>query len=223
MLNVCVDFDGVLNNYTGWKGVDELYTPREGAKEFLLKLHENYKVIIFSTRDNDMVSEWLDKYDLYYDFVTSVKVGAVAYIDDRGIKFNGDYNEVLDELNNFKAHWEVGYKGDDDMIKEYEKILNDKKSKMEELKKAIEEEHESHIKYKHEYNKKMLIIDTLIEKARPTVDEKKAYIIESLNKEYDDWKTNVMNVELLNKDIEILNQELKGIEYKIKLELKKNE
>ena len=34
---ICIDFDGVLNNYNGYDG-DNLGTPRPGAKEFLEKL-----------------------------------------------------------------------------------------------------------------------------------------------------------------------------------------
>ena len=35
---ICIDFDGVLNNYKGYDG-DNLGTPKDGAKEFLEKLH----------------------------------------------------------------------------------------------------------------------------------------------------------------------------------------
>lgn len=104
--NICIDFDGVLNTYDGWAGENELYTPFPGAKEFIETLREQYKIIIFTTRNNEKVREWLQEYNIYYDTVTSGKLGAVAYIDDRGIRFNGDYEEVLHKLKNFKAHWE---------------------------------------------------------------------------------------------------------------------
>lgn len=103
---VCVDFDGVLNNYAGWKGETELYTPRNGVREFMGTLRKDYHVVVFTTRDNALVREWLEKYDILFDDVTSTKVGAVCYIDDRAITFNGDFNETLIQLNNFKAHWE---------------------------------------------------------------------------------------------------------------------
>lgn len=103
---VCVDFDGVLNTYSGWKGETELYTPRNGVREFMSTLRKDYRVVVFTTRDNALVREWLEKYNILFDDVTSTKVGAVCYIDDRAIKFNGDFNETLIELNDFKAHWE---------------------------------------------------------------------------------------------------------------------
>jgi len=103
---VCVDFDGVLNTYTGWKGEQELYAPRDGAREFMTGLSRDYRVVVFTTRDNNLVRDWLEKYNILFDDVTSTKVGAVCYIDDRGLKFNGDFNETLNQLSNFKAHWE---------------------------------------------------------------------------------------------------------------------
>jgi hypothetical protein len=39
-----------------------------------------------------------------YD-VTSRKLPAHAYIDDRALRFNGDYNETLTELETFKPYW----------------------------------------------------------------------------------------------------------------------
>lgn len=106
--NICIDFDGVLNDYKGYKGSDELYKPRIGAREFLQKLSEKYTIIILSVRTPAKIYDWLIEHNLdkYVTDVTRIKAGAIAYIDDRGICFNGDYNEVLEKLNGFKAYWE---------------------------------------------------------------------------------------------------------------------
>ena len=106
---ICVDFDGVLNTYSGWKGREELYKPREGVYEFLEELDSKFNVVIFTTRNSDLVWDWLKKYhfDFFVDEVTDIKVGAVAYIGDRALKFNGDYAETLSELKEFKTHWEL--------------------------------------------------------------------------------------------------------------------
>lgn len=107
---ICVDFDGVLNDYHGYDG-DNLSTPREGAKEFLEQLYWHYEVIIFTARDPRLVMEWMDAngfcVDIHYDQITNVKLPAVAYIDDRAIHFDGDYNKVLHRLLNFKPYWET--------------------------------------------------------------------------------------------------------------------
>ena len=106
-LNICVDFDGVLNNYTGWQGEEELFTPRENSKEFLRRLKQEYNIIIFTTRDTDNVKEWMDLYKMPYNSITNKKEGAYAYIDDRALKFNGNYNDCLKELEDFKTYWEM--------------------------------------------------------------------------------------------------------------------
>lgn len=108
-LNVCVDFDGVLNDYEGWRGPNYMYSPRPGAREFLLTLQEDYTVIIFSVRDPWRLREWLEYYNMPYDKLASKKVSAVAYIDDRALRFEGNYNKVLYDLKNFKTHWEKEY------------------------------------------------------------------------------------------------------------------
>lgn len=103
---VCVDFDGVLNNYKGYDG-DNLGTPRPGAREFLEQLSKEYDVVVFSVRRYSKIIKWLTDYDLlkYVVNVTSYKPLAVAYIDDRAIRFNGNYNETLEELKDFKPYW----------------------------------------------------------------------------------------------------------------------
>ena len=98
--NICVDFDGVLNNYKGYKGSDELYEPSTGAKKNKKKLSEKYTVIILSARTPAKIYDWLIKHDLsqYVCDVTRTKPGAVAYIDDRALRFEGNYDKVLYEL-----------------------------------------------------------------------------------------------------------------------------
>ena len=99
-VQLCIDFDGVLNTYNGYKGENELYEPR---------LSNLYTIIIFTTRNRDKVLEWLQKYelDLYVYDVTDIKIPAIAYIDDRALKFDGDYEKVIEELRDFKVHWEA--------------------------------------------------------------------------------------------------------------------
>lgn len=108
MLRVAIDFDGVLNTYDGWAGKDELFEPRKGAWYFLSKLDEKYEVIIFTNRKPSMVWDWLIKYRLaqYVSKVTNNKPRAFVYVDDRGLKFEGDYEDTLEKIDVFTTHWE---------------------------------------------------------------------------------------------------------------------
>ena len=50
--NIAIDVDGVLAEYSGWKGFDHIGDPLPGAQEFLIQLRKKYRVVIFTTRGN---------------------------------------------------------------------------------------------------------------------------------------------------------------------------
>ena len=104
---ICLDFDGVFNNYNGYDE-DDLGTPREGIKEFLETLSKDYTIEVCSVRRYTKIMKWLHEHNLlqYVANVTRYKPIAVAYVDDRGITFNGDYDETLKQLKDFKTYWE---------------------------------------------------------------------------------------------------------------------
>ena len=98
--SIAIDFDGVLNNYDGYDA-DNIGEPRPGAKEFLITLSKDYNVIIFSARRYTKIIRWLNKHNLqqYVVDVTGYKPkNVVCFIDDRGIRFDGDYEKALQEL-----------------------------------------------------------------------------------------------------------------------------
>lgn len=106
---VCVDLDGVLNSYDGWKGADYFHPPRPGAREFLRCLNAlGYRVVVFTVRWAPHVEEWLMRHDLaaFVSEVTDRKPPAHVYVDDRAICFQGDFAAALEHIPVFKAHWE---------------------------------------------------------------------------------------------------------------------
>jgi len=97
---VCVDLDGVLAHYDGWKGVDHIGDPRPGAVDFTKALSLIADVVIFTTRCNEEMNKpekahllvnrvraWLDKHGFQYAdvYAGQGKPIAAAYIDDRAI------------------------------------------------------------------------------------------------------------------------------------------
>lgn len=105
-----VDFDGVIHQYDGWGDGSICGDPIGGALETIQKLATKFDVFIFTTRAREELNYvhleadrqipkirfWLINHaslrGLDVDFfenivITDRKMPAIAYIDDRGIRF----------------------------------------------------------------------------------------------------------------------------------------
>ena len=107
--NILIDLDGVLNSYCG--GYDENFIPeiKEGAKEFIEKLYaeDRFNLVLFTTRNILKSVKWLIDNNLYSYFsnITNVKLPAFLCIDDRAIRFEGDYDDMYEKIVNFRPYW----------------------------------------------------------------------------------------------------------------------
>src|SRR3990167_2898149 len=88
---ICLDFDGTIHAYTsGWQGDDIVHDPPiDGAAEACHALVEaGWKLYVLSSRTNlNPVVDWLIEHQFHPMILTRVKPIAVAYVDDRGIRF----------------------------------------------------------------------------------------------------------------------------------------
>ncbi len=102
---ILIDLDGVLNTYTGNFDKDFIPPIREGAYEFIKHLSEKYTIKIFTTRNLLLTSKWIFENNLinYIDDVTNNKGLSYLLIDDRCINFDGNYKNLLNKIDNFKA------------------------------------------------------------------------------------------------------------------------
>jgi len=108
MKTISIDLDGVLNVYTGKYDEKTIPPIKSGAAEFLQLLAKEYKIHVFTVRNNSLVKKWLQFYDLdkFIDSVSSAKNNfASVILDDRAINFNGNYEEAYKQIKNFKPHW----------------------------------------------------------------------------------------------------------------------
>ena len=123
-----IDFDGVLHKFTSpWQGIHIISDgPVNGAIERLYEYVEHFRVYILSLRSHEpsgilAMKQWLGNYDRLHrktleklelpDYKLLDKVHFPPYdkppshvsIDDRGLPFNGDWNNTIYNVENIKS------------------------------------------------------------------------------------------------------------------------
>ena len=115
--NLAIDFDGVIHNMDkGFYDGTCYGDPLPGALQALEQLSKQYNIIIYTAKakpnrplvngktGEELIWEWLEKYKIasLVKEITCEKPRAVAYIDDKGIRFNNwkDTLKELDEITN---------------------------------------------------------------------------------------------------------------------------
>ncbi len=104
---ILIDFDGVLSQYDGkYDPEAEPGPPVEGARAACFGLAKKYKLICFTTRHRIQVEPWLAKYGFScIEAITSIKVPAHLQIDDRAIRFDGDWPTTVLSITAFTPWW----------------------------------------------------------------------------------------------------------------------
>ena len=100
---ILFDLDGVLNTYDGTYDKNCIPPIKDGAYKLIKELSDDYKIVIFTTRNSLIASKWVieNGLDKYVENVTNIKEPAYLIIDDRCINFDGDYEELKNKINNF--------------------------------------------------------------------------------------------------------------------------
>jgi hypothetical protein len=106
---VCLDFDGVVHSYlTGWQGETAIPDPPIHRVDLAIKrLRKDFRVVIFSARCRSeegvrAISDWLKKHAIEVDEVCRDKPAAHVYVDDRAVRFTGDWDQAIAEIYDFR-------------------------------------------------------------------------------------------------------------------------
>lgn len=104
---ICVDFDGVIAQYDGFKGNDIFGDPIDGVQSAMEVLKKKgFTIIIFTTRTaSSKLKKYLNDNHITYDYINenpdqpkgsnSGKPIADIYLDDRAICFKGNLSEMV--------------------------------------------------------------------------------------------------------------------------------
>ncbi|MCA9126431.1 MAG: hypothetical protein KDB22_05070 [Planctomycetales bacterium] len=106
---ICLDFDGVIHSYrSGWCGIESIPDPPiHGTDRAIERLRQEYRVVVHSARcatqaGREAIENWLLKHQIVVDEVCEHKPPAMVYIDDRAIRFQGDWSNAIAELRQFR-------------------------------------------------------------------------------------------------------------------------
>lgn len=109
---LAIDFDGVIHkNSKGFYDGTVYDAPLPGAIQAIKELSKKYTLVIFTAKakpdrplvndktGEELIWEWLKQYEIdkFIKEVTSEKPRAIAYIDDKGIKFES-WEQILNEF-----------------------------------------------------------------------------------------------------------------------------
>lgn len=133
---ICIDFDGVIHDYSkGYQGKDVFGDMVPGADTATSVLRDKgWIIIIYTTRpDTKALRDWLKEKGVLFDYINEnpsqpkdsvggSKLIADIYLDDRAVRFNGEWDWVINDIASF-IPWGERNKIDDSkdrMRKQYE-------------------------------------------------------------------------------------------------------
>ncbi len=99
----------MLNTYTGEFQKEFIPPIKRGAKKFLKKLSKKFVIKIFTTRNKLLSAKWLIENDIdkYIEDITNIKDLAYLYIDERCLTFNGNFSDLINQIDDFKPYYKI--------------------------------------------------------------------------------------------------------------------
>ena len=119
---ILIDLDRTIHSYEkSWSDGSLYGHVLSGSKEAIDKLSVDYEIVIFTSRlsqeahplevrkeQKRLISEWLGNNNIYFDHITADKLPGIYYIDDRAIRFEGDWKATFNFINSITTSEEKG-------------------------------------------------------------------------------------------------------------------
>ena len=105
---ILIDFAGVLTDNSKNRQRNYLGPIRSGAEKFLKELSKKYEIKIFTTKNKIHVAEWIlnQGLDRYVSDITNIKEkGTFLFISNNCICFDGNFDNLKQQIKNFKIKW----------------------------------------------------------------------------------------------------------------------
>ena len=106
---ICLDFDGVIHSYqSGWMGEEIIPDPPIHRVDLAVKrLRKDYRVVVYSARcrtaeGRQAIADWLARHNIEVDEVCETKPVAHVYVDDRAVRFTGDWDQTIEDIYGFR-------------------------------------------------------------------------------------------------------------------------
>jgi hypothetical protein len=101
---VCVDFDGVIASYDGYRGRGVIGKEIPEGLELLHQLNRmGYYIVVLTARQElEIVGKWLVDHGVGFAKPTNTKPPAVAYFDDRALHVDWSKETVANLLTQLK-------------------------------------------------------------------------------------------------------------------------
>lgn len=116
LLTIAFDIDGVIGQYHGFQGEDQLGLPNmEVVNAIRLLDARGHTIIIHSTHETELIRTYCLAHNIPFRYINengerkggnSGKPIANVYVDDRAYRYQGQSTaELVHDLEEFQPHW----------------------------------------------------------------------------------------------------------------------
>ena len=107
---LAIDLDGVLATYHGWRGPQTpIGDPLPGAALFVRQIEAcGWEPVLYTGRDPAEAAAWLQRHGMRMRVVDVRREGkpmATAFLDDRAVRFTGNFGRALVDIEAQRRPW----------------------------------------------------------------------------------------------------------------------